>query len=584
MPYDEQGFFYPETNPILDALNAGQSLPALSSNATQADRDLYAAIQNPDNLPALINGNFWIGNAPNQNYPQGGVVGQSVYDALATGNIQDPNLQLYVQQLLNNASRHDVVDTSLGGIVSGILNTAPYVVPAAFGAAAALAPIAATAETGTAAAPAFTAVGSDFAPFAGTLGSAYGSDAALSFETSGLFGLTGTTEAVSGAETITSALPAGVTGQSYDPSLLEQLKALGNTPIFEGGPTYGQVYQGASLANSVSNVAQNPSGSGIGGLAGTLLGAYTGVPGLGIAGSLAGSVASGGGGTSVADTTSTALQNSDGSINWLALLPSLIGLAGGGVGLAGAIGTQGQAQSNYAQQQALYQLLLNLAGQNTANAAGFNAQLPTINAENQQLFQQLQQFAQRNLDPANVAAGAKAFQQQIPEDVLRGVQRDLAMRGQSDGGAANDATATVLARIAPSLQSQAIQQYLQSQQLGLSGLRNPANPLQPTSLTSGYPSVPSQSQIPGINSNTFGNATNSIASTIGNLVKLLAPSLQSSGSDVATADQARSAVDAFRPAYNTAGIGGDTLGTYELAPSSYDFSQYGDLLGSLSNG
>lgn len=80
--------------------------------------------------------------------------------------------------------------------------------------------------------------------------------------------------------------------------------------------------------------------------------------------------------------------------------------------------------------------------------------------------------AGRLSDPAQVAAGAQQIYQPMSQgmtdNLLRGVQRDLAMRGQSDGGAASRATADAMAPYYNQLQQQAMQNFLASQGQALS--------------------------------------------------------------------------------------------------------------------
>src|SRR5712691_8626360 len=85
-------------------------------------------------------------------------------------------------------------------------------------------------------------------------------------------------------------------------------------------------------------------------------------------------------------------------------------------------------------------------------------------------------IAGRLSDPAQVAAGAQQLYQPMSagmtDNLLRGVQRDLAMRGQSDGGAASRATADAMAPYYNQLQQQAMQNFLSSQGQAL-GAYNP---------------------------------------------------------------------------------------------------------------
>ncbi len=226
MPYDEQGLYYPATNPILDAINSGQPLPELTPTATAADRDLYRYIQDPDALPALFNGNLWVGDAPNQNYPQGGIYGQSIYDAYETGQITDPNLQLYIQQQLNNVNRKDQYSpfgdqftTALLGLGLAVGGAGAYGGLAAGGGGGAVGAGAATGAVGSAGAgastPLLAAATPEFtAPFAGTVLEGLAPDvlAGLGFGT-GLEGLGGAgvlgATTVSGGETLLSPLPEG---------------------------------------------------------------------------------------------------------------------------------------------------------------------------------------------------------------------------------------------------------------------------------------------------------------------------------------------------------------------------------------
>ena len=279
MPIDDQGLYYPEYNPFLDALNAGLPLPQLTTpNPTQADLDLYRILSSPDyaeQLPALVNNNLWIGNQPNANYPQGGIFGHSLADAFATGQITDPGLYAYAQQLVSNSRRRDVVDNSPGGIVARILDTAPYAVAGAFagadlaaGLGAASAGTGAATETGAgigsagtgASAPSLAAATPEFtAPFAGTglealapnveAGLGFGTGAA---GTSGLGGLegsplltAGTTGGSGGSagagEAILSPLPEGaIGGGAASPELVA-----GTTG---GGGLFGTGITGTQLA------------------------------------------------------------------------------------------------------------------------------------------------------------------------------------------------------------------------------------------------------------------------------------------------------------------------------------------------
>lgn len=116
--YDDQGLPYEDQNPFGDALfynidaevpYSAQNRPPLpgltTPNPTKADMDLYALLQqaysgNPDEvIPALHNGNLWIGDANG--------VGQSLSDALASGQLTDPGLRAYAQNATSNMSRTD---------------------------------------------------------------------------------------------------------------------------------------------------------------------------------------------------------------------------------------------------------------------------------------------------------------------------------------------------------------------------------------------------------------------------------------------------------------------------------------------
>src|SRR5207247_2134315 len=89
----------------------------------------------------------------------------------------------------------------------------------------------------------------------------------------------------------------------------------------------------------------------------------------------------------------------------------------------------------------------------------------------------------------------KGLSQSTMDEINRGVQRDLAMRGQSDGGAANDATASAYARIIPRLEEDASKESLSSLATALAAYTGPYTgevPKPPVPLTaqSTAPAVP----------------------------------------------------------------------------------------------
>lgn len=201
----------------------------------------------------------------------------------------------------------------------------------------------------------------------------------------------------------------------------------------------------------------------------------------------------GGGGSGMAETT-----GGTGTLDWInalgPLLTSGIGLAGSGLTLAAMPEVLKRLETLYNQSQGNFQL-------QTQYAQMYQAMLQHYQQQQQQAFQEQTGqvatdrantatanegragIAGRLSDPAQVAAGAQAIYQPMSagmtDNLLRGVQRDLAMRGQSDGGAASRATADAMAPYYNQLQQQAMQNFLASQGGALSAynpLRGPYSP------------------------------------------------------------------------------------------------------------
>jgi hypothetical protein len=231
-----------------------------------------------------------------------------------------------------------------------------------------------------------------------------------------------------------------------------------------------------------------------------------------------------------------------GEVNWAQLLPALIALAGTtGLGLYSGIQGQGSAEEiagqqgqAYQQQQALYQQLLALAQLYNTQLQGYNERVVHTdvlqNQETDAARAARQAIGGRLADPAQVLAGANALYQPLTDatmaDISRAVQHDLAMRGQSDGGAANRATAEAFARLIPQLRQQSIQNYVTSQQNALQGYTGPytANPTPPSYAGGNFPSAPGVSAVPKYNpygEGLSGDTLKNLGSQLGNIVTLL---------------------------------------------------------------
>jgi len=283
----------------------------------------------------------------------------------------------------------------------------------------------------------------------------------------------------------------------------------------------------------------------------------------------------GGGGSSMADTSggtgtfsgadplagidlSGGSGSSGGGVtDWLQalapLLTSGVGLAGSGLQLAAMPEVLKRLETLYNQSQGNFQL-------QTQYAQMYQAMLQHYQQQQQQAFQEQTGqtatdranaavanegragIAGRLSDPAQVAAGAQQIYQPMSagmtDNLLRVVQRDLAMRGQSDGGAASRATADAMAPYYNQLQQQAMQNFLASQQGALGAynpLRGPYSPDPPRPPEPAQLPKPSQ-YVPGASGGPQANqagAYQGLSNQVAQLGKALFGSAASSPGAVA---------------------------------------------------
>lgn len=363
----------------------------------------------------------------------------------------------------------------------------------------------------------------------------------------GLAGAYGAFSAAAPAATAAGEVAPAVASSTTAPA--SGLASLTSSTIPGTSITYGQALKAASLANSLATVAQHPSGGSVGGLIGGVGAGLTGIPFASTVGSFAGrsvgnAIDSPGGEQPVGETGQ--------GVDLATLLPLLLGLGGSGLSLAGAFQGQGNAEQTREQQQQLYQLLLQLANNYQQQVQLYNQQALGTDAQRrgevqqdianrQQTFGNRSAIAANLANPALVASGANALYQPLEQatmdDILRAVQRDLAMRGQSDGGAAQRATADAFARIIPQLRQNSVQNYLASQQGALSGYSYPPSgpytptPTQPLSAASAFPGVPTYNPYSDLAlSRQQGDAFRQLGGQVGNLATLLGLISANSGS------------------------------------------------------
>jgi hypothetical protein len=372
-----------------------------------------------------------------------------------------------------------------------------------------------------------------------------------------------------------------------------------NTLIPGTGITVGQATQALSAANSLYSLSQDQSGGNVGSVVGGLLGAATGIPGLSTVGSVTGGTVGSaidqpGGSTGYGGSAGGGTMD---NVNWAQLLPALIALLGSS-GLSLYSGIQGQGVSEdiygqkgqaYNQQQALYQQLLALASLYNQQLQGYNERVASTdiqqNLETDAARAARQAIGGRLADPAQVIAGANALYQPLTEatmsDIARAVQHDLAMRGQSDGGAANRATAEAFARLMPGLRQQSIQNYVGTQQAALGGYTGPytANPTPPASAGQAFPQAPGSSSVPTYNpygQGLSGDTLKNLGSQLGNIVTLLGlGNTQPSSSP----EQAQAAVQTLRDLYGDRALP-ELTGDYTadwLNPSFFDYENFGGI-------
>lgn len=252
---------------------------------TQADVDLRAILQrvregDTESLPALLNGNLWIGDQPNANYPQGGITGHSLYDALATGQITEPDLLAFAHQSLTNANLKDHFNFLTSAIAPPLIalglvgGAAGLGLGAGAEAAAAGGAEAAGAGAGAFAGPAIeggeltgTALGLDAGTTLGTGATATGAGTGSGLE--GLDGLLATSGEAGGAgEALTAPLPEGagvLSTSAASPELVAGSGAGGAGGIGGSGVTVSQAAKLGSAGLSLGSTVGALAGGGGGG-------------------------------------------------------------------------------------------------------------------------------------------------------------------------------------------------------------------------------------------------------------------------------------------------------------------------------
>lgn len=255
-------------NPILAALDAPRQLaeysersggdqggprlfdfPALSPDANPLTRETYETLRRLAANP---------GTPDEAGYDDlGRFMGSLVWGTpYQLSDYNDPNVRTFVAQLQHNGTLTDQ---------SSFLGDNLFPVLALFGVAAGGAALAGGygaaggAGGATAGAAAAGETGSLFAPGAFVTGEA----AAPS--------IAGVTAPLAGGLPASAGAGGALagTGTATAPSLFSQVQTLANTPLFEGGPSASQVYQGGSLINSAVNTAQDPSTANVLGLVGS---------------------------------------------------------------------------------------------------------------------------------------------------------------------------------------------------------------------------------------------------------------------------------------------------------------------------
>jgi len=176
----------------------------------------------------------------------------------------DPNIRTFIANLQYNAGLQDRF-SFLGDQLFPALTL--------FGLAAGGAALAGGAGAGAGGAGAGAGGGTGAGVAAGEAGSVFAPGAFVTGEAAapGIAGLVAPAAPGLPAGAGSAGILAG-TGTAASPGVLSQIHTLANTPLFEGGPSASQVYQGGALINQGVNTAQDPSAANVLGLAGSAAG------------------------------------------------------------------------------------------------------------------------------------------------------------------------------------------------------------------------------------------------------------------------------------------------------------------------
>lgn len=229
--------------------------------------------------------------------------------------------------------------------------------------------------------------------------------------------------------------------------------------------------------------------------------------------------------------------------NVASIAPAVIGLAGQGLSIADNVRQRDQQTDQLAQQKARYDQAQAQYGQQMQVFQQILAQYQQVQAQRQQQFalQQKQQeeerarqqayytqqqaYAAKVQDPAQAVAGAREFYRPLSDEARQNISRDaqaeMAMRGVTDGQAANLLSAKAFAPYEAQAQDRAMAEWFQSQQQGQGALQKPSfsgAPAAPEPLNNpAFPTIPTQpgySIPPAYPGGDFGKLTENVATLL----------------------------------------------------------------------